>query len=193
MSDCPLQFQVNAYHDGELDGDAARRFAEHLAGCQGCQEQLASLEAVSALFAALPQRQMYPIELGRLHQRLESNTARKTADSEFLRAAGFLSALAASILVISSVWLAEIPSRPAAALSPGVAVVPASDLPAWERTALTLRVEPSSFLQEKGSFNPGTGDAIPQTGLADARAFNDNSVDAQVADWMVAGLDSGNR
>jgi hypothetical protein len=101
--------------------------------------------------------------------------------------------LAASILIISSVWLLEIPSRHTAVLSPGIAVVPASDLPDWERTALTLRVEPSPLLQDRGSLSPAEGDGIPQIGLADSRSFSDNSVDAQVADWMVAGLDSRNR
>jgi anti-sigma factor RsiW len=194
MQDCPFHSQLSAFHDGEMDSDAAGRFAGHLAGCAQCMEELTSLQSISGLFASLPEGRMYPLELARLHQNLDNTVSSQTSTADFLRTAGMLSALAASILVISSVWIAEIPSRPAATLSPGVAVVPASEsvlpaqMPAWERTALTLRVEPLSY--DQGSLGPGGGDAIPQVGLADARSFGDNSTDAQVADWMVAGLGS---
>jgi hypothetical protein len=202
MQDCSFQSQLSAFHDGEMDSATAERLTSHLTGCAHCTQELASFQAVSTLFASLPDSRMYPLELARLHQNLDNNVSSERSTADFLRTAGMLSALAASILVISSVWIAEIPSRPAATLSPGVAVVPASDsplpnqlpaqmpaqMPPWERTALTLRVEPLSF--DQGSLGPGAGDAIPQVGLADARSFSDNSSDAEVADWMVAGLGS---
>jgi len=194
MQDCPFHSQLPAFHDGEMESAAAGRFTEHLAGCAECRKELASLQAMTGLFASLPDGRMYPLELARLHQHLEKSVSSESSVADFLRTAGILSALAASILVISSVWIAEIPSRPAATLSPGVAVVPASDsvlpaqMPPWERTALTLRVEPVSF--DQGSLGPGAGGTIPQVGLADARSFGDNSTDAEVADWMVAGLGS---
>jgi anti-sigma factor RsiW len=198
MQDCPFHSQLTAFHDGEMDSVAAGGFAGHLAGCGECRDELASMQAITGLFASLPEGRMIPLELARLHQNLDKNVASQNSVADFLRTAGVLSALAASILVISSVWIAEIPSRPAATLSPGVVVVPASDsvmpaqMPAWERTALTLRVEPLSF--DQGNVGTGGGEAIPQVGLADSRSFGDNSVDAQVdaqiADWMLAGLDS---
>jgi hypothetical protein len=145
---------------------------------------------MSGIFAAKGQTEMLPLELARLHRQLDESTADQPAESEFLRMAGMLSALAASILVISSVWLSEFPSRHTTDLSPGSVVVSAADLgnvPEWERTALTLEVEPQFLNQNLGGsnetpFNP--------TGLADSRTFGDN-VDAQVADWMVAGLNGG--
>jgi anti-sigma factor RsiW len=203
MLDCPFHSQIDAYHDGELDADVRARLEAHLAGCGECRGGLAKLSDMSALFAARAQATMLPLELARLHRKLDGSVGNRAAESEFLRTAGMLSALAASILVISGVWLAEFPSRPAAILSPGIAVVPASDspvlpaaLPDWERTALTLRVEPSPLLHSPLLHSPllhspGTESPIDQTGLADAGSFGDNSTDSLVADLMVAGLNGG--
>jgi hypothetical protein len=141
---------------------------------------------------------MLPLELARLHQAVDRSMAaadRQNQESDFVRTAKLLVGLAASILIISGVWLAEFPSRHAATLSPGVAVVPASDspaadslaadlskLPAWERTALTLRVEPMPAL-------PGldNGFQVAPTGFADASSASGTS-DLAAADWMLSGL-----
>jgi hypothetical protein len=194
MTQCVFHPQIDAYHDGELDSQAATRFADHLSECARCREELASMESISGLFAELPQTRMYPIELARLHSNLDKAAAARPAESDFLRTAGLLSSLAASILIISSVWLLEIPSQHGVTLSPGVTPVPASDIallpantPDWERTALTLQVEPFP-LNEGGTALPGENQGIPQVGLADAHSMSDNSVDAQMADWMVNGL-----
>jgi hypothetical protein len=194
MADCSFHPQINAYHDGELDGATARLVSEHLSTCAACREELAVVEGISRLFVAKTHSQMLPLELARLHQRLDGaadrGVGKRPAEMDFLRTAGMLSALAASIMVISGVWLAEFPSRHAAALSPGVAVVPASDrislpanIPDWERTALRLRVEPLPVMDNSPQNN--------QIGLADAGSIGDSLVDSQVADWMVANLTAG--
>ena len=199
MSDCPIQSQLSAYHDGELDSQAVSQVEAHIATCAACREELAGLRNISGLFAAKAPAPMLPVELARLHRSLEGGVAGqigyRPAEADFLRTAGMLSALAASILIISGVWLAEFPSRHAATLSPGVAVVPASETPGlpasvpdWERTALTLRVEPIPLNSKSGIEE---GPQINQIGLADAGALGDNAVDSQVADWMVAGLSAG--
>jgi hypothetical protein len=190
MSDCPFNLRLDAFHDGELDAKTAGELEAHLPGCEICRAELADLGAIAGMFAP-KQSGMLPLELARLHQQLDESTLNQPAESEFLRMAGMLSALAASILVISSVWLSEFPSRHTPGLSPGPGVVSAADLgnvPNWERTALTFEVEPQFLNQNPGGsietpFNP--------TGLADSRTFGDNNVDAQVADWMVAGLNGG--
>ena len=152
--------------------------------------ELADLQQVSRLFGSKAEPQMTPLEIARLHQFLvkpaNSQSLSRLAEAEFLRTAGMLSALAASILIISSVWLVEFPSRHAAALSPGVAVVPASDLgtlpadlPDWEQTALTLRVEPLPSTQNPGGLGePG----FSQIGLADSRSVGNNILDSQSID-----------
>jgi anti-sigma factor RsiW len=195
MLECPFNSQLGAFYDRELDAQAAHQVSEHLAGCGACQEELAELRRVSGLFVAKSQAPMLPLELARLHQSLRQSDAvgakARPEETDFLRTAGMLSALAASVLIISSVWLAEIPSRHAAILSPGIAVVPASDLsdlPDWERTALTLRVESTPFDPIPGNEE---GSKFNQIGLANAESFGENSVDSQVADWMVAGLSAG--
>jgi hypothetical protein len=84
-----------------------------------------------------------------------------------------------------------------------------ADTPNWERTALTLEVEPEPPSQNPGGFEEPQLSAI---GLADSRPLGNSvwgnnvwgnnvwgnnivsaqsvaqSVDGQVADWMVAGL-----
>jgi len=45
---------LEAYHDGELHGRQLRRVEEHLAQCKMCREELASLEAFSALLQESP-------------------------------------------------------------------------------------------------------------------------------------------
>jgi anti-sigma factor RsiW len=205
MSDCPFNLQLQAFHDGELDTQASRTMSEHLANCPSCQSELADLQTVSRLFGSKAAPEMTSLELARLHNSVKGlaktsarSEANRLAETEFLRTAGMLSALAASVLIISSVWLVEFPSRHAAALSPGVAVVPASDLgvlptetPDWERTALTLRVEPFPPRLTPGESGEPANSEI---GLADSRSFGNNnivggqSIDGQVADWMVAGL-----
>jgi hypothetical protein len=199
MSHCDVQSQLSAYHDGELDCESADVVQAHLKICAPCRRELAELDKITRLFAGKRQTQMLPLELARLHLNLSPSAQQSSgelAETEFLRTAKMLSALAASILIISFVWLTEIPSRHAAALSPGVAVVPASDLrpsalkalPDWEQTALTLNVEPSSLPQVPGAGNDRPPNSL---GVADARlgaGGGDNSPDAQLADWMIAGL-----
>src|SRR4051812_45532236 len=132
MTNCPHHSELDAYHDGELDAQASERLREHLSTCPQCSAELAALEETSALFAAnAEQIRLSQIELARLHQSVEptrlEGQLERSEDSDLLRTAGLLSALAASVLIVSAVWLAEFPSRHTAAVSPAVAVVPASE------------------------------------------------------------------
>jgi anti-sigma factor RsiW len=49
-----VRSRLGAYADGELGDDLRREFAEHLADCAGCAEELASLRALGALLGRLP-------------------------------------------------------------------------------------------------------------------------------------------
>lgn len=56
MMDNPAHthIQVQAYHDGELSPTQAARVEAHLVSCAACREELAALQALSALLQAAP-------------------------------------------------------------------------------------------------------------------------------------------
>ena len=199
MEQCPSILTVHLLHDGELSSDAQHLIQQHLTGCAECTAELNDLQSLTPAFGKLfPDVRLSMIEKARLDARwkAETNELGNTLDwVELAHTARMLSAIAASIVLISSIWLAEIPSRHTTAVSPAVVAVSARDLysrnqalaggaamPAWERAALTLRVDPR--LEDSRS-------GLSDVGVADARMFNDNSPDGPVADWIVAGL--GNR
>jgi anti-sigma factor RsiW len=51
---CPQQWEVSAFLDGELDGGAAARLEAHLAICDRCRSALRALKAVDRQIANLP-------------------------------------------------------------------------------------------------------------------------------------------
>ena len=170
-SHCPFRPRVEPYHDGELDAAARERVEQHLARCPECAEELAWLRSVSTSLAGRAAR-ITDSERARLHEFLDDSI--DAVDSEpdsfpLYRAAGALAAIAASILVLSCVWLNELPTRGTPSGAPGYAV---AEIPAWERVAMNLRADP---------MPTQTGGEVY---LADAR----------LADWVLQGLaGEGNR
>jgi anti-sigma factor RsiW len=135
MSNCSFNPQLDAYHDGELTADARAAFESHLRDCPACSEQLAQLRAMSQMFANAPQLRLSQIALHRLHGRIDAG-----ADQGLLRLGWTINAIAASLLLVGSVWLTRIsnpPSTPEAA-PPwiGVPVVAQTD-PAYHEIAAT--------------------------------------------------------
>jgi len=118
---------------------------------------------MSQLIGAMHPDDMTADELARVHdavdaaQDLESEIDRPAV----LRIAGFLLATAASILIISSAWLLEVPpsSAPRIGLGPTV--------PAWQYAAVDPRETAPPLIDERG-----------ETRLADAG-------DGGLADWIV--------
>jgi len=177
MSECPDQPRIDAYHDGELDADERSAVERHVATCPACAAELTWLRGVSRSFATTPAG-MTAAERGRLRDALDAAIDAGDSDvayddagepesysNSLYRTAGVLSAIAASILLLSVVWLNELPSRTRP--GSGNTAVAAGEVPAWERVAMNLRVDPLP------NSVPG-GDAY----LADAR----------LADWMLQGL-----
>jgi hypothetical protein len=182
MSECPFQVRIEAYHDGELAGDDRLAVERHVAACPACAADLAWLRGVSRSFAATPAG-MTPAERGRLRGALDAAMDANDADVAYddsdepegypislYRTAGVLSAIAASILLLSVVWLNELPSR--TQRPPTGTALARGEVPAWERVAMNLRADPLP------NTTPG-GEAY----LADAR----------LADWMLHGLAPGPR
>jgi anti-sigma factor RsiW len=174
MPDCQFQSRVEAYHDGELSAEGRRAVEEHLETCEDCAAEMAWLRSVSQSMGRGDSEgalELTTAELGRVHAAVDDamdEVAIAETDSypiSLYRAAGALMAIAASVLIVSCVWLSELPT-PAGPRQPiGVAANPVEG-PAWERVAMTLRADP-----------------LP-TGL-DSEPY---LADARVADWVLRGL-----
>jgi anti-sigma factor RsiW len=162
MSECPLFNLIPACHDGELDADKRQALLRHAETCPDCAAELAWLQSVSRTLTATGAPDITEPELVRLHEAVESADAAEGRG--VLRIGGALAALAASIIVVSGVWISELGPAPAATRAPSVSV---AEAPAWERVAVTLRVD------------------LPASELNDEVFL----ADAGVADWMLNALD----
>jgi anti-sigma factor RsiW len=135
MNTCAFNTKLNAYHDGELASEERAAFEQHLSACEKCSQQLAQLRAMSDRFAAAPQVKLSQIAMHRLHRRIDAG-----ADQGLLRLGWTMSAIAASLLLVASVWLTRMsnPTSAPEAAPPwvGVAVVAQAD-PAYREIAAT--------------------------------------------------------
>jgi anti-sigma factor RsiW len=164
MSDCQFQSRVEAYHDGELPAEGRRAVEEHLARCPICAEELAWLRSVSGRLPGGRGAGLSASQLAGVHAAVDA-TADELVDASYpislYRTAGTLMATAASVLIVSCVWLHELPA-PVKPIQP----LSVAETPAWERVALTLRADPLPSGFDGESY------------LADAR----------LADWVLRGL-----
>lgn len=165
--ECEQITNTHAYHDGELSPEARQRVERHLAECEVCRDELESIQRLSRSFTELPRPALSPKALKQTHVRLADAVAER--DAPVLRLALTFTTLAASLVILASVWLA--PKEPDRNASIVVAAAPAAD---WERLALTLQPDRVSF------DLPGRDTTIM---LADA-----SNNDARVADWMLRSL-----
>jgi anti-sigma factor RsiW len=160
MSTCPFQTSVEAYHDRDIDPHGRSVVEAHLEHCAACAAHLAWLRSVSATLATRPAGEITGAELHRLHDAIDASN--DPYPLSLYRTASVLMAIAASILIVSFVWLNELSPAPGVPVPGPVAV---SEVPAWERVAVTLRADPP-----------------PEVG-ADVHL-----ADANLADWMVTNL-----
>lgn len=150
---------LGAYHDGELSPSQRAEFEAHLAGCTACMAELAQLREVSSLFTNMGSDPMHADELTRLHEAVDD-----AMDRPVLRMFGMISAIAASLLIVSSVWLMEISRRQETVTSPTPTIVKSPE--AWERLATTLKPE---------AVEPAPGST-------------ESMADASLAEWMLHGV-----
>jgi anti-sigma factor RsiW len=157
---CDYSGRLSALHDGELDPASAAEVEKHLASCAKCREELEDLRELSAHAALIGAEGIPASRLRSIHRAID-------ADDRYsiLRIAGVLTGLAASAMVIGSVWLSEIPaSRPAAPV-----VVLTDTGPDWSRVAVDLHVDPLPRAEWE---------------VNDRQMF----ADARLAEWMMDGL-----
>lgn len=162
MNECEFQFRLSSYHDGELDLDAALSVEQHLGQCPVCRAELAGLREMSAGIAiagSLPGRgEIDRLERLRLHQAIDQTVDEQDDSLPMFRTMGLLGAMAASVLIVSGVWLLELrtngvkPHRPT---GDNLAM-----LPDWQRVALTLRADPRPEMVEDSFYAPKYAGAV---------------------------------
>jgi hypothetical protein len=128
---------LSGYLDDELDAAARRRVIEHLRVCARCSAELEAIRTASHYISQLKFPDITPSELRRAHESLHQN-----ADAGNWRLYTGLSAIAASILVISATWLSAIPESHHSIFRN------ASPAPEWEQMATSLRVDPMSLEEQ---------------------------------------------
>jgi anti-sigma factor RsiW len=97
---CERTARVGAYHDGELTAEEARQMEEHLRICPVCAQELEQLRSLSRFLAAAPTARIAPDAVERLHARVGV-----VRESVVIRLASALTAVAAAVLAVCTVWL----------------------------------------------------------------------------------------
>jgi anti-sigma factor RsiW len=111
MENCPTQQDLSAYHDGELTVEQHDVVARHLAWCQACARQLAQLRQMSAFIASRSPDGLSQIAMKRLHSKLD-----EVIERGLVRWAWEVSGIAAAILLVGSIWLAQLREPTSAAV-----------------------------------------------------------------------------
>lgn len=106
MSQCSYQTSLEAYQDGQAGLEMAREIESHALTCAACSAELNRLMQLSELLRTARPEGIRADELARLHEAVES-----VEDRGIIRMVFGLSAVAASILIISTAWLYDVPQR----------------------------------------------------------------------------------
>jgi anti-sigma factor RsiW len=104
MTRCDFEIIVGPYHDRELDERRAAEMAKHILDCSSCAEHLASLRRMSGAMGQIPLDPLSGMERARLYRAVDQ-VPRRAMEYAILRMAGGLAALAASLLIVTSIWL----------------------------------------------------------------------------------------
>lgn len=133
---CEYRARLGVYHDGELSQEARADVEAHLRDCADCRTALHEMKEMSALFAAAEVEAAPPEAIAGMHSAVRAAQVEAAEAPSFLRP---LAVIAASLLVISSVWLVDLSNRHPPARTPAKIV----SVPAWERVAMTLHADPA--------------------------------------------------
>jgi anti-sigma factor RsiW len=166
MPDCEFTMLLQAYHDGQLSAARMREAEQHVSVCAACAAELDRLRDLSHTLAAVRPEPIWQDELARLHDVISTYTAEERDDRRILRLGVGLSAVAASILIISTAWLYDGPVGNPSHLTPNTPsnLQTARTQEPWENVAVG-RIE-----QTAGERPTGT-----------ARINN-------TTDWMIGGM-----
>ena len=129
MNECEHAQLVSAYHDGELASALRAEFEEHLGQCASCAAELAYLRELSRLLGRLAEPKISSHALHRLHRGADD-----ASEVGIWRMARMVSAVAAAILLVCSVWVWLL----------STATAEAGGLSPWERSALQQEEFPAA-------------------------------------------------
>jgi anti-sigma factor RsiW len=122
---------LHRYHDGELDSADRRQVEQHLSECAECRGQLNELRALSGRLVEVRLDPITSDEQDRLHQAISAVTSGFT-DHAIIRMAFSMAAIAASLLIVTSVWL--VTSMQGRSDASGAGGSPQD----WQQVAMTL-------------------------------------------------------
>ncbi|MBM4016942.1 MAG: hypothetical protein FJ288_01225 [Planctomycetes bacterium] len=133
MIECEQGQRVGAYHDGELPEASRAEVERHLRECPVCAAELRRLRRLSDLMRAAGGAEMPGEVLARLHQSVDMQPK-----ITMLHVAEVFVAAAASILLVSCVWLWRI----------SAAGADSGQIPLWE-TAAVAPQDPSAVASQE--------------------------------------------
>lgn len=170
MPDCEFTSLLQAYHDGQLSAARMREAEGHVSTCAACAAELDRLRDLSrALAGAARPEPIRPDELARLHDVIATYTVEERDDRRILRLAVGLSAVAASILIISTAWLYDGATGTSAIVHSGTPTnQPVAVGESWENVAVGGGVEQPAGVRPTGTAMRTTLD--------------------RTTDWMIGGL-----
>ena len=161
MNDCEFQLRISAYHDRELDAEAVAVVERHLKNCTICTMELAAMREFSTRVTTAVGEIDHSERL-RLHRAIDiaaDSVADEGVESlPMFRTMGLLAALAASVLIVSGVWLIDLKTttaKPRLPLNENVAM-----LPDWQRVAVTLHSDPRPGTIEDSLYAPRYAGAV---------------------------------
>lgn len=163
MNPCDLQ-PLGAYFDCELAADARAAVDLHLLACADCRAELAMMQQGSRLLQGYVYDDLTATELTDLHAAVDA-AIDESAYQPIGRICAGVAVVAASLLLICSVWLTQMRDQPGGRRS-GQEVHSLARAESWEQVAITLRPDP-----------------LP-TNAADSIHL----ADASMTDWMLDGL-----
>lgn len=134
MTDCRQADRLSAYYDGEIPEPERAALEEHIRGCPLCAAEIARLQRLSRLIRGTGRTEMSPQALERLHQSLDLQPR-----ITILHMAEVFAAVAASILIVSGVWLWMISTASEAA----------GQIPVWETVAVAPQDSSGAAAQEQ--------------------------------------------
>jgi anti-sigma factor RsiW len=131
MNECEHAQRLGAYHDGELVGAARAEIERHLRQCPACAAELQRLGRLSGLFSKAAAPPMPPAALRRLHKGIDAIPM-----ADLKRVAEICGAIAASILLVCTIWLVK--TRTAV-----------DAIPVWETVAVVRQESPTAGPEEQ--------------------------------------------
>ena len=150
MSCSRMEKQMMPYVDGRLKVSEQQEVEKHLASCAVCRVRVNEFRAVSGLLDELPQIEPSGAFDARVRARVAAEPVKQSWWAVF--APSPRAALAASMLLLATIWIGSRPTSPVPADSQKVAVNPANidpnDIPVLENYDILANFEPLTDLPQ---------------------------------------------